>query len=398
MEGVGSDMTNWLVKTFIKNSDKVQNPTVRTQYGVLASIVGIFCNIILSVVKMVIGFMIGSISVTADAFNNLSDAASNIVSFVGVKLANRPADKEHPFGHGRYEYIAAFIVAFLVLQVGFTCLQNAIKKIINPEELNFQPLLVGILCLSILIKVWLGFFNRGLGKRINSGVLKATATDAFGDVIITTATVVALIIGELSGLNIDGYMGLIVSAFVLYAGFNIAKETLEPLLGEAVTPEVYQKITNKVLSYQNVVGCHDLIVHNYGPTKTMATIHVEVPKTMEMVAAHDLIDKIERDILRQMNIFLVIHMDPIELDNKMVNQLKKLVQEVMSECDSNASLHDFRVVNGEEHISIIFDLEVPHEYSLQQEEQLVKEIVSRMEEKDSRYQCIITLEHGFVAH
>ena len=267
---------NLLVRLFIKDSDNVENPNVRTAYGILASIVGIICNVFLFIIKLLIGMMIQSISVMADAFNNLSDAASSIISFIGVKLANRPADKEHPFGHGRYEYIASFVVSFLILQVGFTCFKSSITKIMNPQSITFKPVLILILCLSVGVKIWLALFNRKLGKRINSNVMKATAADSIGDVLITSATILSIIIAGITGLKIDGYMGIAVSIFVFISGINIARETLEPLLGEAIDPKLYQKITKKVCSYKYIIGSHDLVVHNYGPSHTMATIHCEV--------------------------------------------------------------------------------------------------------------------------
>ncbi len=390
-------MTNLLVRMFVKDSEDVQNRQVRTQYGILASIVGIICNIILFAVKVVIGIIIGSISVTADAFNNLSDAASSVISFVGVKIANRPADREHPFGHGRYEYIAALIVAFLVFEVGVTCFKSAIDKVIHPQAVEFKLVLVIILGLSILVKVWLGFFNRKLGKRINSSVMKATSADAFGDVLITSATVISILVGYITNLRIDGYMGLLVSLLVLYAGFAIAKDTLEPLIGEAVSPETYTVLTKKVESYEGIVGSHDLIVHNYGPSNTMATIHAEVPSDMNIETAHDLIDGIERDVLRELDIFLVIHMDPLEVNNQAVNDLKTKVKDLLVALDPQASLHDFRMVNGENHINIIFDLVVPHNYSVEQENKLTLDINEKICALDKRYQCIITPEHSFIA-
>ena len=390
-------MTRLLVKWFIKDAQDVQNSQVRMRYGILASVVGIICNILLFAVKAVIGFVIGSISVTADAFNNLSDAASSIISFVGVRIANRPADREHPFGHGRYEYIAALVVAFLVFEVGVTCFKSAIDKIFHPQAVEFKLVLVIILGLSILIKVWLGIFNRNLGKRINSSVMKATSADAFGDVLITSATVISIIVGYFTNLKIDGYMGLLVSFLVLYSGFGIAKDTLEPLIGEAVSPEVYELITKKVESYEGIVGSHDLIVHNYGPSNTMATIHAEVPSDMNIETAHDLIDGIERDVLRELDIFLVIHMDPLEVNNQVVNDLKANIKKLIADLDPHASMHDFRMVNGEHHINIIFDLVMPHDYSVEQERKLVIDIDEKISALDARYQCVITPEHSFIA-
>ncbi|MDO5520124.1 MAG: cation diffusion facilitator family transporter [bacterium] len=391
-------MTSLLVKKFVKNYEMTSDSKVRTSYGVLASIVGIVCNVILSITKLIIGTIIGSISVTADAFNNLSDAASSIISFIGVKMASRPADKEHPFGHGRYEYISALVVAFLVLQVGFTCFKSAIDKILHPQEVAFNYTLVGILVISILIKVWLGIFNRTLGKRINSTVMKATSADAFGDVLVTSATVASLLISRYSGINIDGYMGIVVSVFVLIAGFNIAKDTLEPLLGEAVSKETYDLITKKVEGYEGIIGSHDLIVHSYGPSHTMATIHAEVPNDMSFEEAHELIDHVEREVLRDENIFLVIHMDPVEVNDEEVVKARRIISKIVKELDDEASIHDFRFANEDERINLIFDLLVPHQYSEEQEKRIQQQIKNLASAYDERYLCVITLEHGFICN
>lgn len=390
-------MTALLVKLFVKDHEKVENQGVRTSYGILASIVGIICNIILFAIKLGIGMVINSISVMADAFNNLSDAASSIISFLGVKLANRPADQEHPFGHGRYEYIAAMIMSFLVLQVGISCMQSSIQKILHPESTGFQIVLVGILCISVLIKVWLGMFNRMLGERISSTMMKATAADAMGDVLITSATIISIIIARVTGLKIDGYMGVIVSVIILFAGFNIAKDTLEPLLGQAISPEIYKKVTQKVESYQGIIGTHDLIVHNYGPSHTMATIHAEVPNNLGFETAHETIDLIEREVLKELKIFLVIHMDPVEVNNEVVRKLKIEVIKEVKGLEENATIHDFRMVNGEQQINLIFDLVVPHSYTEKEEEQLLADVVTAISNKDERYQCVITLEHSYIA-
>ncbi len=389
-------MTSLLVKLFVKDYEKVTDNKVRTAYGILASIVGITCNFILFAVKLAIGTIIQSISVTADAFNNLSDAASSIIGFIGVKMASRPADEEHPFGHGRYEYITALAVAFLVLQVGFSCFKSAIDRVFHPEDMSFNFIMIGILVFSILVKVWLGFFNRKLGRKVNSSVMKATSADAFGDVLVTSATVLSIIISKITGFNVDGYMGIVVSVFVIIAGFNIAKDTLEPLVGAAVSKETYDLITNKVESYEGIIGSHDLIVHSYGPNHTMATIHAEVPSNMEFEEAHELIDCIERDFLREENIFLVIHMDPIEVNNLEVMEARDAVVTIIRELDQEASMHDFRLVNGTNRINLIFDLLVPHNYTEEQEENIIKEVSKRVKQYDERYECVITLEHGFI--
>lgn len=390
-------MTSILVKIFIKDYNNIEKTSVRTSYGILASFVGVGCNVLLFGIKMILGLWIHSISVMADAFNNLSDAASSIIALVGVKLAERPADKEHPFGHGRWEYIAAFVVSFLIIQVGFSCFKSAISKIIHPERVNFSWIVVGILCMTVFVKLWLSIFNKKLGELIHSNVMKATAADAIGDVIVTLATIASIIMGKLTNLAVDGWMGLIVSIFVLVAGIRIAKETLEPLLGEAVDVEVYHKITKKVESYPGIRGSHDLIVHNYGPSHTMATIHAEVPNNVNLEEIHEIIDQIERDILREMNIFLVIHMDPVEINNVAIRDQKEMILAIIYELEPRANIHDFRLVNGEDQINLIFDLVVPHSYSATQEQELLACLNDKLLQKDARYQTLITIENSFIS-
>ncbi len=389
-------MTDLLTRLFIRDRENVQDGKVRTAYGVMASIVGICCNILLFLVKFVGGLLMGSISVMADAFNNLSDAASSLVSFVGVKLAGRPADEAHPFGHGRYEYIAAFIVAFLVLEVGVSCLKSSAAKVFAPEPVDFDWTIVLLLVLSVFVKIWMARFNRSLGKKINSKVMQATAADSFGDVLVTSATVFSLFIGKWTGLSVDGYMGVIVSAAVLVAGFNIAKDTLKPLLGEAIDREVYDRITSKVESYEGILGSHDLIVHNYGPTHSMATIHAEVSNESDIEEAHELIDRIEREVLRDLNIFLVIHMDPVEVRDATVMQQKQMVAGIVKELEPDASIHDFRVVAGKNRSNLIFDLVLPYSYSEKQETELVHQIMERVRAQDERCECVMNLENSFV--
>lgn len=390
-------MTEILVRLFIKDNKNIENGKVRSAYGILSSLVGIACNLILCSTKIIIGLVINSISVMADGFNNLSDAASSVISFAGVKLAGRPADKEHPFGHGRFEYISALAVAFLILQVGFSLLKSSFQKVLHPEALTFNPILIAILCLSVLVKLWMMLFNRKLGKRINSTIMIATSADSRNDVVVTIATILSAIIAGLTGLKIDGYMGLLVSVFVMLSGFRIAKDTLEPLLGQAVDRDIYVKVTEMVQSYEGIVGTHDLIIHNYGPTHRMATIHVEVPNNMGFEKAHETIDQIERDILEKMDLFLVIHMDPIEVDDQTVLEKKEMVLEVIKKLEEKATVHDFRVVNGEHHINLIFDLVIPYSYTKSEEQKLMAGIEDEVKRQDARHQCVITMENSFIA-
>lgn len=390
-------MTAFLVKKFVKNHENIQNSEVRTQYGVLSSIVGILCNVLLFGVKLLIGLAMHSIAVMADAFNNLSDAASSIISFVGVKMASKPADEEHPFGHGRMEYIAAFIVAFLVIQVGFSFLKSSIGKIRNPEEMVFELLPFLILVLSVAVKLWMGLFNRRLGKRIDSKVMLAAAADSFGDVLTTSVTIAAILISRLIGFNVDAYAGIIVSLIVMWAGVGIAKDTLEPLIGEAVDPELYEQITELVESYDGIEGTHDLVVHNYGPNQSMASIHAEVPRDVDIEDSHEIIDRIEREVSKRLGIFLVIHMDPVEVRDEYILKVKTEVEDVVQNIDERLTIHDFRLVKGKKQINLIFDMVVPHEYTQDKEDEVRLQVLEDMQKTDARYQCVITIDKSFVA-
>ena len=390
-------MTEFLVRHFVKNYEETEKVSVRTAYGVLASVVGIFCNVFLFAVKWMIGFFLHSIAVMADAFNNLSDAGSSIIGLVGVKMASKPADEDHPFGHGRIEYIAALIVAFLVLQVGFTFFKDSIGKIREPEELKFQLVSIIILILSIGVKLWMGYFNRTLGNKINSKVMLATAADAMGDVITTSATILAILFWKVTGINIDGFVGIGVSFVVMWAGVGIARDTLEPLIGEAVDPEEYERITNFVEGYDEIVGSHDLIVHNYGPGRSMASIHAEVPNDVDIEVSHEIIDRIERDAIKNLGIFLVIHMDPIETKDTYVLQVREQVEQTLEALDPAVSIHDFRMVDGKEQVNLIFDMVVPFEYDKKKQDELRMTLIKLLQIVDHRYQCVITLERSYVA-
>ena len=390
-------MTDLLVKMFVKNYEDTDNISVRTAYGVLASGVGIACNVLLSLAKMMVGMLLHSVSVMADAFNNLSDAGSSIIGLVGVKMAEKPADEDHPFGHGRIEYVAALIVAFLVIEVGFTFFKDSISKIRHPEELRFQMVSIVILGMSILVKLWLGMFNKKLGKKIDSQVMMATAADSLVDVIATAATVVSILFWKVTGINIDGFVGLGVSLVVMWAGIGIARDTLEPLIGEATTPEDYRRIKKFVEKYDGIMGSHDLIVHNYGPGRSMASIHAEVPNNVSIEVSHEIIDRVERDAAKELGIFLVIHMDPLETEDQTVLKVRKKTEKAVEELDSRCSIHDFRMVKGEDQMNLIFDLVVPREYSEKKGDELMIRVIERMQEIDKRYQCVITLENSFVA-
>ena len=390
-------MTEFLVNKFIKDSANIESTEVRTRYGMLASVVGIFCNVLLFSVKLAIGLILSSLAVTADAFNNLSDAASSIISFVGVKMAGKPADAEHPFGHGRIEYIAALIVSFLVIEVGFTFFKSSISKIMHPEEITFDPVPFIILILSILVKLWMAFFNNKLGKRIDSKVMLATAADSLGDVITTSATVISIVICHFTSINVDAIAGLIVSGIVIWSGVSIAKDTLEPLIGQRVPSELYQKITDMVESYEGIVGAHDLIVHNYGPNRSMATIHAEVPNDVSIEASHEIIDRIERDAKKELNILLVIHMDPVEMRDEEVLELRDKTSHIVHALDPELHFHDFRVLKENEQKNLIFDLVVPDSYTEKDANRVMHQLIALLHEMEKNVDCIITLDRSFEA-
>lgn len=389
-------MTEFLVRKYVKNYENTEDTAVRTSYGVLSSMVGILCNVFLFGVKLAIGVLMNSIAVMADAFNNLSDAASSVISFIGVKMAEKPADEEHPFGHGRIEYIAALAVAFLVIQVGFSLFKTSFGKIRNPEELTFQIAPFIILVLSIGVKLWMGLFNRKLGRRINSKVMLATSADSLGDVVTTSATVLSIVICAFTGVNIDAFAGLAVSLLVMWAGIGIAKDTLEPLIGQAPDPEFCRSIKKEVELYEGIEGTHDLIVHNYGPGRSMASIHAEVPRDVDIEVSHEIIDKIEREVSKKLGIFLVIHMDPVEVRDERVLFVKEQLAQILKEYDAQVTFHDFRMVWGEKQINLIFDILVPFSYDQEAQRKVQVYIKAAMKQTDARYACIITVDKSYI--
>jgi cation diffusion facilitator family transporter len=385
-------MTEFLVKKFIKNYDQTEQPEIRTAYGLLAGVVGICCNLLLFAVKIAIGFITGSISVMADAFNNLSDAASSIVGFVGVKMAQKPADGNHPFGHGRIEYIAAFIVAFIVIEVGVSLLKTSVGKLLHPQELTFGMVPVIILVLSVAVKLWMALFNGKLGKRVHSKVMTATAADSLGDVAATSATILSMIVFRIWHVNIDGLVGVVVSVLVMIAGFNIAKDTLKPLIGEPIDPEMYQRIMDFVNNYEGIMGSHDLIVHNYGPGRSMASIHAEVPSDVDIEVSHEIVDRIEREAAKELGIFLVIHMDPVEVKDIRVRRLRQMTEEILMNLDERLTMHDFRIAESEHCVNLIFDLVVPRDYTEQMQKDCKEAVCQLLKERDERYCGMITAE------
>lgn len=352
-------MNNLLIRCFIKNYNDTKNPHIRDSYGKLSGITGIIINVILCISKILTGIFFGSIAILADGVNNLSDAGNSIVTLIGFKLASKPADKDHPFGHARYEYIAGLLVSFLIMMLGFNLLKDAVIKIFNPDELNFSIITVVILIFSILLKLFMYSFNKTIAKKINSVTVMATAKDSLNDVVSTSGVLISVLIGGLWDIQIDAYAGLIVSGFVIYSGFGLINETLTPLLGEAPKEELVHLIETKIKTYPSVIGIHDLVVHNYGYNKCFATVHVEIPAKQDILYSHDIMDNIETAFLKTHNIHLVIHMDPVETDNKAVIELKSFVSDKIKELFPEFSIHDFRVAFGETHNNIIFDVLVP---------------------------------------
>ena len=389
-------MTEFLVRRFIRHPEAVHDQKVRTEYGSLSGNVGICVNVLLFLAKFIVGLLSGAVSVTADAFNNLSDAVTSVMALIGVKMAEKPADEEHPFGHGRIEYISGFIVAFLVLQVGFSLFKSSAGKLLHPEALSVSYVSLFVLSLTVLAKYWLSAFNRKLGERIQSTVMLATAADARSDMLATSATIFSLFMFRFTGLNIDGACGLVVSVFVLKAGIGIAKDTLEPIIGQRMDPVLADKIMGFVKSYQGVIGVHDLIINNYGPSNCIASIHVELDSSMSLDDAHLLLDRIEVDAKHRLNILLVTHADPIDTRDPETLRLRKLVLKIVEEeAEPSVSCHDVRLVHGSHGINAVFDLVVPWSYSETQIDQLVGDIKGRVEKNGPATRCIITVEHGY---
>ena len=387
-------MTKLLIKLFIKNADAT-TPKGRELFGRLAGAVGIICNLILSIMKLIIGTVTNSVSITADATNNISDAGSSIVTLVGFRLSGKPADKDHPYGHARIEYISSLIISFIILLIGCSIFKESVIKIFKPEESLFNIATVIILVVSIIVKLWLSVFNTYLGKQIDSKALEATAIDSRNDVITTTAVLIASVISHFTGFNLDGYMGVIVSIFILISGINLVKETLNPLLGQPPTKEMFESIEKKILSYDNVLGVHDLMVHSYGPNTYFASAHIEMDAKIDVLVCHDIMDQIERDFKSELNIHLVVHLDPTILDSPEINELKEMVNDIICEIDRELTFHDFRVVVGEENKNVLFDVVVPPEYKYSDEE-LEKMITKRITEmSNGKIFTVLVVDHSY---
>ncbi|MBQ9427970.1 MAG: cation transporter [Clostridia bacterium] len=389
-------MTDFLIRTFVKDYQNTASPAVRGAHGKLAGTVGIVCNLFLCVGKLTVGALFGSIAVMADAFNNLSDAASSIISLLGFKLAGKPADEDHPYGHARYEYLSGLVVAILVLLIGVELFKSSFEKILHPTPVEFSWITVGVLTASILVKLWMAAFNRKVGKKIDSQALIATAADSRNDVISTSAVLLSTLISHYLHFETDSYMGLCVAAFILYSGFGLIRETTDPLLGRAPDAELIAGIRDKVTSYPGVFGIHDLMIHDYGPGNQFASLHVEVAAETDVLKNHDMIDNIECDIQKEFGIHTVIHMDPIITKDEAVGDLRHWLSDKVKEIDPVLSIHDLRVVAGPTHTNLVFDCVVPAGYSVPSAE-LRRAICEKVSAEHPEYNCVITVENSFAA-
>ena len=390
-------MTQFLIRCFIKRPDDVKDAAVRTAYGNLASLVGMACNILLCIGKLLAGTLFGSIAIMADALNNLSDASSNVVSLIGFRLAAKAPDAEHPYGHARYEYLAGLVVSVTILAIGLSLLKESALKVLHPTPVVFSWLSIGVLAASILVKLWLSGFNRAVGKKINSETLMATAADSRNDVLTTGAVLLSTILCSLTGYGIiDGLMGVGVAAFILWSGWGLVMDTLSPLLGESPSPELVEHIERTVMSYPGVLGVHDLMVHDYGPGHQFASLHVEFPAETDPLTAHDVIDNIENDFLKKDRLQVTIHYDPIVTADASVGVLRARLKEHARQLDPRLSIHDLRIVPGDSHTNVLFDLVFPAGYTGDIDQMLAK-MCQFVKEQDPKYCCVVKVEQSYAS-
>lgn len=387
-------MTNILIKLFIKNED-IDNSSTRIKYGNLASVIGIFCNVLLFISKIVIGLLFNSIAIAADAINNLADAANSVITFIGFIISGKPADKDHPYGHARYEYLACLLVSFVILILGLTLLKESVLKIINPSPITPSVLSIIVLIIAILIKLWLFVFYKKIGKKINSNVLIANSVDSLNDVISTSAILVTTLFATYTSLNLDGIAGCAVSILIIYSGIGILKDTIDDIIGTTPEPELINDIVTKLKSYEDVKGIHDLVVHNYGPNNYFATVHVEVSSHEDILISHDMIDNIERDFAKDMGINMVIHLDPLVMDDEETNEIKNVIIDIVTAINAELSIHDFRMVKGETHSNLIFDVLVPSSFD-QKDEILIKNISNEVKKYNPKFNTVITVDRNYV--
>ena len=387
-------MIRLLSRWLIPDRDNVTSPAVRRAYGTLCGAVGIALNILLFAGKLFAGRLSGSIAVTADAFNNLSDAGSSAVTLLGFRLAGKKPDTDHPFGHGRIEYISGLLVAGLILLMGVELAKSSFDKILHPEPVAFSALAAAIMAASVCVKLYMWLYNRAVGRKIKSAAMEATATDSLSDTIATSAVLLAMLVGKWTGLAVDGYVGLVVALFILFSAYKAAKETLSPLLGQAPDPELVQEIRDITLANDTVQGVHDLVVHDYGPGRMMISLHAEVPAHGDIMAMHDVIDNVEKELMERLHCHAVIHMDPIVTDDDHVNALRAQVAELVKQVDPALTIHDFRVVRGTTHDNLIFDAVLPFS-SGKTPAQAAQEIRGLVRAMDGNYYAVVTVEHSF---
>lgn len=384
-------MTTLLLRLFVKEYTHTENPAVRSAIGKFAGIVGIVCNIVLFLGKLLVGWSVHSVAIVADAVNNLSDASSSVVTLLGFRLAQQPADADHPYGHARYEYLSGLAVAFLILLIGVELVKSSVDKILHPAAVAFSAVTVGVLLVSILVKLWMSAFFRTLGNRIQSTTLQATAADSRNDVIATAAVLLGFAAGHFLHINIDGYIGILVAAFILYSGTEIAKETISPLLGKQADAELIEALTKLVLSHEKVLGIHDLLIHDYGPGQCFASIHAELSAEEDPIQCHECIDEIECLALAELNVHLVIHYDPVLPQDVEWQELQGIVETCIQQIHTELSMHDFRVIYSSKLPKLVFDLAVP--YDLQLEQQKVKESVEEaLRQQGKEYTVMIRFE------
>ncbi|MCM1063488.1 MAG: cation diffusion facilitator family transporter [Eubacterium sp.] len=388
-------MITLLSKIFIRENSDIKSPATRQAYGMLCGAVGIFLNLCLFAGKFFAGLVSHSIAITADAFNNLSDAGSSIITLIGFKMAGQKPDPHHPFGHGRIEYISGLLVAILILLMGVELLETSVSKIFHPEELSFSPLILVILVVSILVKCYMSYYNRTLGKKLDSAAMLATAADSFSDSLATAVVLLSTLISHFTGLAIDGWCGILVGLFICYSGYSAAKDTISPLLGQAPDSEFVQQVNDIVMAHRTILGIHDLIVHNYGPGRTLISLHAEVPADGDILELHDLIDTIEHELRNTLNCHAVIHMDPVCVGDEETLRLKELVKGYLAEIDGQITMHDFRIVTGPTHTNLIFDVVVPYGFPME-DEALISAISERVRRDNPDYFTVIEVDQAMV--
>ncbi len=387
-------MIKTLLKAFVKDYENTQDKSVREKYTTLSGVLGILCNLLLFIVKLIIGTVMKSLAITSDAFNNLSDMGTSVMAVISAKLSNRKPDASHPFGHGRFEYISSLIISFLIMLVGFELLKSSFDKIFSPEPIVMKPILLVILILSVLIKLWMWSYNRFLAKKIDSKVLKGASSDSLNDVISTSAVILCSLIGYYLDINIDGYIGCVVSILVMLVGFNLARDTINVLLGSAPSEEMIKDLEKLICESSYVLGIHDLIVHDYGPGRVFASVHAEVSDSEDVVKIHEEIDEIEQRVKSELGMELVIHMDPIETNCEILNSARNMVLEILSSIGSY-TIHDFRMTDGENRVNLIFDIVVPAKMGERERERLISDIAKRVREIDEKYVTVIQIDNDY---